>query len=247
MVTALVVIHGLDDRVGALRRGAVVQIRERLAAHSARQNGKAAAHRVHVETGGPIGQCYVFHRKFRNLCESGNWAIKAVSIAARADDHRHAGERIGEKREDQQALRRVAVKAAREHVKQHVGVEPAGGRAVRALDLVRMNFELRPRIDFGGGREQQPAAGLLRVCAAHCAGVDDHLAVEDDTAACRWRWRARSDGSACAGARVRDDVDAVDVPFFVADQQRIAVEGCARLIRGALPGSCAPSRRRAQS
>jgi hypothetical protein len=34
-----------------------------------------------------------------------------------------------------------------------------------AHDLIGMNFELRPRIDFGGGREQQAAAGLLRLRA----------------------------------------------------------------------------------
>ena len=43
------------------------------------------------------------------------------------------------------------------------GIEPAGGRAVRALDLVGVDLELRPRIDLGGRRQQQAAAGLLRI------------------------------------------------------------------------------------
>ena len=47
--------------------------------------GKLAAHGVHVETAGRSANADVFHRKFRSSCESGNWAIKAFSIAARAD------------------------------------------------------------------------------------------------------------------------------------------------------------------
>ena len=52
---------------------------------------------------------------------------------------------------------------------------------MRALDLVGMNLELRPRVDFRAGREQQAAAGLLRV-GIDRARIDDDLAVEDDAA-----------------------------------------------------------------
>jgi len=62
-------------------------------------------------------------------------------VARRVDAH--SGEHVGEERIDQQALRGVAIQAARQHIKQHVGVEAAGGGAVRALDLVGVDLELR--------------------------------------------------------------------------------------------------------
>ncbi len=43
---------------------------------------------------------------------------------------------------------------------------------MRALDLVGMNLELRPRVDFGARREQQAAAGLLRI-GVDRARIDD--------------------------------------------------------------------------
>src|SRR6202044_2674339 len=85
VMTALIVVDGVDHHARTLSRGAVVQVRQRLAVHRARQNGELPAQRVHVETGGAIGQCNIFHRNFRSVCESGSWGINAFSIAARAD------------------------------------------------------------------------------------------------------------------------------------------------------------------
>ena len=67
------------------------------------------------------------------------------------------GQHIGEKREHQQALRGIPIQPARQQIEQHVGIEPAGGGAMRALDLIGVDLELWPRIDLGGGREQQAA------------------------------------------------------------------------------------------
>jgi len=85
VVTALVVIDGLDHRDRTLRRGAVVQIGQRLAAHHAPQHGELPAQGVDVEFYRPFGQCCALHRNFRSVCESGNWAISAFSIAVRAE------------------------------------------------------------------------------------------------------------------------------------------------------------------
>src|SRR5258708_33437158 len=85
MVTAFVVIDGIDHRGRTLRRGAVVQIRQRSAVHHACKHGEPPAHGVHVEFHGSIGQCDIFHRNFRSVVESGNWAISAFSIACRAE------------------------------------------------------------------------------------------------------------------------------------------------------------------
>src|SRR5271170_4685568 len=85
VVTALIVVDGVDHRAWALSRGAIIQVRQRLAVHGARQNGELPAQRVHIEGGGEIGQCDIFHRNFRSVCESGSWEINAFSMAARAD------------------------------------------------------------------------------------------------------------------------------------------------------------------
>src|ERR1700676_3041808 len=84
MVT-FVVIDGVNHGGRTLCRGAVVQIGQRLAAHHARQYRKLPPHGVHVESLGPVSECYVLHRNFRRVCESGNWEINALSIAARAE------------------------------------------------------------------------------------------------------------------------------------------------------------------
>ena len=85
VVPALVVVHRVDHACRALRRGAVVQVSQRPAAHHARQDGKFAAHGLDVEGAVVVGECDIFHRNFRSSCESGNWLINAFSIAERAE------------------------------------------------------------------------------------------------------------------------------------------------------------------
>ena len=85
VVMAFVVIDRIDDRIRTLRGGAVVQVSERFAVHHAGQHRKFAAHGQHVEGWMLIEHGNVLHRNFRSTCESGNWAISAFSMAARAE------------------------------------------------------------------------------------------------------------------------------------------------------------------
>ena len=85
VVMAFVVIDGLDDALCALRRGAVVQVGQRLAVHHARQNRELPARGLDIEDPVRMGECNIVHRNFRKICESGNWLISAFSIAERAE------------------------------------------------------------------------------------------------------------------------------------------------------------------
>src|ERR1700722_9332382 len=85
VVVAFVVVDSVDHGGGALSGRAVVQIGQRLAAHHARQDRKLAPHGVHVESGGSFSEGDILHRKFRRVCESGNWGINACSCAALAE------------------------------------------------------------------------------------------------------------------------------------------------------------------
>jgi len=93
---------------------------------------------------------------------------------------------------------------------------------MRTFHFIRTNLELRPRVDLGGCREQQAAAGLLRVGLGR-ACIDNHLAVEYDAA------RAAGDGPrrlpAAGLARAMScDIHAVHVARLMSDQERIGIQ-----------------------
>jgi len=105
----------------------------------------------------------------------GKRASALVRIRDLLDDRRR--ERGG-----QQAARFAFRQPARAQVEQLLGVELADGRAVGALYVVRIDLELRFRVDLRVLAEQQIVVVLPRVDAL-ATRLDDDLAVEYSAAA----------------------------------------------------------------
>ena len=85
VVMPFVVIHCIDHALRALRRGAVVQVGQRLAMNHAAQDRKLPPSGLDIEDPVGFGQCNIVHLNFRRICASGNWLISAFSIAERAE------------------------------------------------------------------------------------------------------------------------------------------------------------------
>ena len=85
VMVPLVVVDRIDDALRALRRGAIVQVGQRLAVDHPGKNRELTACRLDIEGQVGIREGNVVHRNFRKICESGNWLMSAFSIAARAE------------------------------------------------------------------------------------------------------------------------------------------------------------------
>ena len=99
---------------------------------------------------------------------------------------------FGAEREGEQIARRSLRQAAALQIEDFVGVELSDGRAVRALDVVGEDLELRLGVDTRFGRQQQIAARLRRIGALR-AGRTRILPLNTACAApstmhlCSWR------------------------------------------------------------
>ena len=141
------------------------------------------------------------------------------------------------KRQERAGGRRV--KSPGHEVKELLGVERSGRRAVAALDFVHLDLELRPRIDLRQRRQQQVAARLARVGAAG-ARLHDDLAVEStataagcDPAIVLYRLGREAD---VGDLRVQ-----VDLPVPVREEKPVKAAGCRP------PFECEPEVRADQS
>ena len=245
VVMPLVIVHRVDHALRALGGGAIVQISQRLAMDQAGQDRELRRAASTSKMRWVAARAILVHRKFRSICESGNWLISAFSMADRAEADRHAGQHIGEKGVIPAGFARFHGPDRATAGRTACRIEPAGGRTMRAFDLIGVDLELRPGVDFRVRRQQQAAAGLLRIGTVR-SGIDDHLAIENDPAAVAGNG-TRGLPAARVGRRMGDDVHAVHMPRLVTDEQGIALQARAAADASGPPAMNAPSRRRAQS
>ncbi len=97
---------------------------------------------------------------------------------SRADTRAHAVQTLAGESHQQQLSRGDFINATRAQIKQRILFNLADGRAVRALHVVGVNFELRLGVDLRVVGEQQVAIGLLGVGLLRVF-VDDDASVKN--------------------------------------------------------------------
>ena len=153
----------------------------------------------------------------------------------------HAVQAFACERHQQQPARRHFVNSARAQIEQRIFFHLADGRAVRALHVVRVNFELRLGVDLRGIGKQQVAVGLLRVGFLRVL-VDDDAAVKHAV-----RVAVENSVVKLAAAAVRagvfDEHVIVEVLPAVADEQAVD-QALAALAAQERDGCCCARARR---
>ena len=186
VLLAVVPREPIDHRLRLLRRRRVVQVDERLAVDATAQNRKVRADGVDIRSSSRGGRNGSHDRPSHAAAGSALRELPPHALLrARADRlERQAAQHVGGKSVNQQLPRVRVAQPARAEIEERLIVELTHGRAVRALDVVGENLELRLRVDLRILREQQRAVGLLGVGLLSVRS-DDDLAVEDAARAIR--------------------------------------------------------------
>ena len=174
VLLAVEAVGGADHGLGLLRRVRAVEVDEGVPVRLAREEREVAPHGRDVE--GRVGRGDGrLHRDSGRLPAS-QPRTRSVRCALSGCE-RDAVDDLAREGERQDAPRLLLGEGAGAEVEEGVGVEPSRRRAVRALDVVVVDLELRLGVDAGRVGEEEVAVLLVGV-GEGARGADDHLAVE---------------------------------------------------------------------
>ena len=183
------VVDGVEHRARLLRRGAVVEIDQRLAVDLAEQDREVGADGLDVVGG--LARDVGFFRHCRHvrppplrcarLACAESAASRRLAMPANASRTRSSSTlsmASPMKLSISSARASVRRNAARAHVEEQVLVELGCGRAVAADHVVGVDLELGLGIELGVLRQHERLGHLLAVALLRI-GAHDHLALED--------------------------------------------------------------------
>ncbi len=179
----VVVGRGVDDRLRLLGRVRIVQVHERVPVHLLVQDREIGADAVHVECL-RLFRCHT-HVGHPSVTESeqavetpptyaaplGMSASNVFSSRSRSGANFTLGHGVAGEAADEERTRVSETEPAGAQVEQHVGIELAHRRPVRALHVVGEDLELRLRVDLRlVVRGAAPCSSAWRRSSAHRAG-----------------------------------------------------------------------------